>query len=116
MTPASACARFGADVRVAQNGREPLDAFDAYDPAVVLLDIGMPGIDAYEVARRIRTRFPGRRTALVALTGWGLEEDRRRAHAAGFDHHLIKPAEIGALQALLASISEDGRDSAARTP
>ena len=70
----------------------------------MLLDIGMPGMDGYEVARTIRTRFPDRRMAIVALTGWGQEDDRRRAQAAGFDHHLIKPAEIGALQALLASL------------
>jgi CheY-like chemotaxis protein len=59
---------------------------------------------AREVARRIRARFPERRTAIVALTGWGQENDRRQARDAGFDHHLVKPAEIGALQALLASL------------
>jgi PAS domain S-box-containing protein len=94
----------GADVRVARDGRQALEEFDAYDPAVVLLDIGMPGMDGYEVARRIRRRFPERRASIVALTGWGQEKDRRMAQEAGFDHHLIKPAEIGALQALLASI------------
>ena len=94
----------GADVRVVQDGRAALDAVAAYEPSVMLLDIGMPGMDGYEVARTIRTRFPDRRMAIVALTGWGQEDDRRRAQAAGFDHHLIKPAEIGALQALLASL------------
>ena len=94
----------GVDVRLARDGAEALDVFKAYDPQVVLLDIGMPGMDGYEVARRIRGGFPDRRTSLVALTGWGQEEDRRKAREAGFDHHLVKPAEISALQKLLASL------------
>jgi CheY-like chemotaxis protein len=71
---------------------------------VVLLDIGMPGMDGYEVARRIRAQSPGPRPTIVALTGWGQEDDRREAREAGFDHHLVKPAELGALKALLRSI------------
>jgi signal transduction histidine kinase/DNA-binding response OmpR family regulator len=94
----------GAEVRVARDGAEALETFGSYHPAVVLLDIGMPGMDGYEVARRIRARFPERRTALVALTGWGQEQDRRHAREAGFDHHLVKPADMDALQALLASL------------
>jgi CheY-like chemotaxis protein len=61
-------------------------------------------MDGYEVARRIRRDFPGRAAVLVALTGWGQEEDRRRAKDAGFDHHLIKPADLDALQKLLVSL------------
>jgi CheY-like chemotaxis protein len=94
----------GAEVRVARNGHEALDALPQFEPSVVLLDIGMPGLDGYEVARALRERFPDRNPFLIALTGWGQEEDRRRAVAAGFDHHLVKPAEISALQSLLASI------------
>jgi CheY-like chemotaxis protein len=94
----------GADVRVARDGREALEAFPALQPRVVLLDIGMPEMNGYEVARAIRTRFPGAATTLVALTGWGQEDDRRRAREAGFDHHLVKPAELDALQALLTSL------------
>jgi signal transduction histidine kinase/CheY-like chemotaxis protein len=94
----------GADVRVSYGGPEALAAFEAYDPAVVLLDIGLPGMDGYEVARRIRSGFPQRRAALVALTGWGQDQDRQRARDAGFDRHLIKPAEIAALQSLLSSL------------
>ena len=94
----------GAEVRVACDGAEALQVFQSYDPAVVLMDIGMPVMDGYEVARRMRTRFPERRPTIVAVTGWGQEEDRRRARDAGFDHHLIKPPEIAALQALLASV------------
>jgi PAS domain S-box-containing protein len=94
----------GAEVRVARSGAEALEAFPAYDPAVVLLDIGMPGMDGYEVARRIRSLYPQRRTAIVALTGWGQEKDRRQAREAGIDHHLIKPADIETLRSLLASL------------
>jgi len=94
----------GAEVRVARDGAEALEAYSAYDPAVVLLDIGMPGMDGYEVARRIRARSPGPRPTIVALTGWGQEDDRRVSREAGFDHHMVKPAEIGALKELLRSI------------
>jgi CheY-like chemotaxis protein len=94
----------GAEVRVARDGAEALEAYSAYDPAVVLLDIGMPGMDGYEVARRIRAQHPGPRPTIVALTGWGQENDRREARDAGFDQHLVKPAEIGALKELLRSI------------
>lgn len=95
----------GADVRVARGGPEALQVIQEYDPVTVLLDIGMPGMDGYEVARGIHARFSGRpRPAIVALTGWGQPEDRRRASEAGFDHHLIKPADINVLQKLLCSI------------
>jgi CheY-like chemotaxis protein/anti-sigma regulatory factor (Ser/Thr protein kinase) len=96
--------RLGAEVRIVRDGPEALAAFPAYDPSVVLLDIGMPGMDGYEVARTLRERFPERNAALVALTGWGQEKDRQQARDAGFDHHLVKPAEIGALKELLASL------------
>ena len=67
-----------------------------------MLDIGMPKMDGYEAARRIRSEAGGRRVKLVALTGWGQAEDRRRAREAGFDEHLVKPVELAALEALLA--------------
>lgn len=92
----------GADVLVVRDGPHALEAFASYQPSVVLLDIGMPAMNGYEVARSIRARFPDRAVTLVAVTGWGQEDDRRRAREAGFDHHLLKPAEIGALQQLLA--------------
>jgi CheY-like chemotaxis protein len=94
----------GADVRVAHDGYQALAMLAAFPASVVLLDIGMPGIDGYETARRIRAQFQERPISLVALSGWGQEEDRRRATEAGFDHHLIKPAEIPALQSLLRSL------------
>jgi CheY-like chemotaxis protein/nitrogen-specific signal transduction histidine kinase len=96
----------GADVRVAFDGEGALTALKGYDPAVVFLDIGMPGLDGYEVARRMRAQLPPGKTTIVALTGWGQEEDRRKAREAGFDRHLIKPADVGALQALLGSLEE----------
>ena len=94
----------GADVTVVYDGGAALDAWKAHSPSVVLLDIGMPGMDGYEVARRIRDGSPRNGTWLVALTGWGQEDDRRRASEAGFDHHLVKPVDIAVLQDLLASI------------
>jgi PAS domain S-box-containing protein len=104
----------GADVLVAHDGNEALEEFGDYDPAVVLLDIGMPGMDGYEVARHIRTRFPERKPALVALTGWGQENDRQRAREAGFDQHMIKPAELTALQKLLATLQSSAASSSPR--
>jgi PAS domain S-box-containing protein len=94
----------GADVRVAHHGREALDAFESYRPGMVLLDIGMPEMDGYQVARAIRSRDAGRSVPLVALTGWGQDEDRRRAREAGFDHHLVKPPDLEALRSLLAAL------------
>jgi CheY-like chemotaxis protein len=91
----------GARVRVVHDGRSALDAVEAAKPSVVLLDIGMPGMDGLEVAQRIRgdRRFDD--VTLVALSGWGQEEDRRRSKAAGFDHHLVKPAAIEDLRRVL---------------
>ncbi|MES2786238.1 MAG: response regulator [Pseudomonadota bacterium] len=94
----------GADVRTARDGPQALAAFEEYRPSVVLLDIGMPGMSGYEVAQAIRTRYPNDATKLVALTGWGQEDDRRKARDAGFDHHMVKPADISELEALLASM------------
>lgn len=101
-------ALLGADVRVVRDGREALETFATFQPRVVLLDIGMPEMNGYEVARAIRSRYPEARTTLVALTGWGQEDDRKRAREAGFDHHLVKPAEIGELQGLLGALGSAG--------
>jgi len=97
----------GADVRVAHDGPAALEILKSFEPNVVLLDIGMPGMDGYDVARRIRSDFPERGVILVALSGWGQEEDRRRARDSGFDHHLIKPAEVATLEALLRSLEPE---------
>jgi signal transduction histidine kinase len=90
-----------SEVRIARSGPEALSIFETFDPAFVLLDIGMPGMDGYEVARLIRNRNGERRSVLVALTGWGQEADRRRAREAGFDHHMVKPVNLDALQAII---------------
>jgi PAS domain S-box-containing protein len=94
----------GCDVRVEYDGPAALAALAEYQPAVVLLDIGMPGMDGYEVARRVRQQPALQAVTLIALTGWGQEEDRRRCRQAGFDHHLVKPVDLDTLQALLASL------------
>jgi PAS domain S-box-containing protein len=94
----------GADVYTVNGGPAAIEALTTYRPSVVLLDIGMPGMDGYEVARRARQHPEGRDVTLIALTGWGQEEDRRRSAEAGIDHHLVKPVELGALEALLDSL------------
>ena len=94
----------GAEVKVVYSGPEALDSLSAYQPSAVLLDIGMPGMAGHEVARRIRQHPEFHDITLIALSGWGQEEDRRRSKQAGFDYHLIKPADVTALQNLLAAI------------
>ena len=91
----------GAEVELVHSGRAALQSVEQSKPDVVLLDIGMPGMDGYEVARRIRANSANRGIMLIALTGWGQEEDRQRSAAAGFNHHLVKPADIDQLRQLL---------------
>jgi CheY-like chemotaxis protein len=90
-------------VDVAPDGESALAAAQALRPDVAVLDIGMPGLNGYEVARRIRAEPWGARIRLIALTGWGQAEDVERAHAAGFDHHVTKPVDLDALQDLVAA-------------
>jgi signal transduction histidine kinase/DNA-binding response OmpR family regulator len=92
----------GHEVEVAHDGAAALEAVGDFEPEVVLLDIGLPGMDGYEVARRLR-RQPGLKDLpLVALTGYGQEEDRRRSREAGFDLHLVKPLDLDALPSIFA--------------
>jgi PAS domain S-box-containing protein len=91
----------GAQVQVAHDGAAALAAFERFSPRFVLLDLGMPGMNGLEVARRLRERANGHAVTLVALTGWGQADDRERTRAAGFDHHLVKPVDMAVLQALL---------------
>jgi PAS domain S-box-containing protein len=93
----------GHEVEVAHDGREAVDTAAAFQPDVLLLDIGMPQMSGYDVARHIRRQPWGRTALLVALTGWGQEDDKRRAADAGFDHHLTKPVDPAALTKLLSS-------------
>jgi PAS domain S-box-containing protein len=99
----------GAEVRVAHDGAHGLLEYEKFRPLVVLLDIGMPGMDGYEVARRLRALREAPRACIVALTGWGQDEDRRRVREAGFDHHLVKPADVADLQTLIAAIQDAPR-------
>jgi CheY-like chemotaxis protein len=78
------------------------------------MDIGMPDMSGYEVARRIREQPAWSDVKLIALTGWGQDEDRRRARAVGFDDHLTKPATVDALRALMASVTDEKRRASAR--
>jgi CheY-like chemotaxis protein len=91
----------GAEVRVAYGGEDACQCYFAFRPGVSFLDIGMPEVDGYEVARRIRRDPLSQGAILVALTGWGQEDDRRRSSEAGFDHHLVKPVHLELLESVL---------------
>ena len=105
----------GATVSVAHSGSDALEKLRSFGPDSVLLDIGMPDMDGYEVARRIRATAEYGRILLIALTGWGQEHDQRRSRAAGFDQHVVKPPDIDRLRELLTAGWRD-RDSAPRNP
>jgi two-component system, sensor histidine kinase len=92
----------GHDVRVAHDGAEALAAVEGFTPEFALLDIGMPKVHGYELARRLRDRPETSECVLVAVTGWGHEDDRRRAREAGFDRHLVKPVDPADIESLLA--------------
>ncbi len=94
----------GHEVRTVHDGIQAVDEAGAFRPDLVLLDIGMPQVDGYEAARRIRAQPWGRAVALVALTGWGQDEDRHRAIEAGFDRHFTKPMDIEEIEKLIAGI------------
>lgn len=103
----------GCEVAIANDGEEAVERARTFRPELAILDIGMPRLDGYEAARRIRAESAGRRLKLVAMTGWGQEEDRRRAREAGFDEHLLKPADTDKLQALLdVAHTEQGSEAA----
>ncbi len=93
----------GHEVSTVHDGPVALSAFGAFKPEVALLDIGMPGLTGYEVARRMRQSGSGARLTLIAITGWGQDVDKERAFAAGFDHHLTKPVDPRRLTELLRS-------------
>jgi signal transduction histidine kinase/ActR/RegA family two-component response regulator len=95
----------GHEVRIANDGPSALKLATSYRPSVVFLDIGMPGMDGYEVARRMRGTPGLENIILAALTGWGQKEDRRRTAEAGFDYHLVKPAGLTAVESLLAGLN-----------
>ena len=96
----------GHDVRKADDGSSSLEAAVDYCPHIMLLDIGLPGLDGYKLAIRIREQPALRDVVLVALTGYGDESARQRSLRAGFDHHMTKPADLGTLKQILAGISD----------
>ncbi|MEX0711214.1 MAG: ATP-binding protein [Pirellulales bacterium] len=108
------------DVRVVHDGLAAVEASESYRPDVVLLDIGLPGISGYDVARQLRLRPHFKSILLVALTGFTEDEDRKRSYEAGFDHHLVKPVAPERLEALLAAgpvaTNEGGQAAASRMP
>lgn len=96
----------GHELRTAYDGEQATEVAAEFRPDVILMDIGMPKMDGCEAARYIRARDWGKEIVLVALTGWGQEEDRQRTQDAGFDHHLVKPAEPATLKEIFAEIAK----------
>ncbi|HEX5041501.1 MAG TPA: PAS domain S-box protein [Candidatus Polarisedimenticolaceae bacterium] len=94
----------GHETALAFDGVDALETAERFRPDLVLLDLGLPGLNGYEVCRRLRAQPWGKGMTVVALTGWGQEADRRRSEDAGFDGHLVKPMDLKALAALLASL------------
>jgi CheY-like chemotaxis protein len=94
----------GFHVHVAHDGPSALKALPSFHPSVILLDLGMPGMDGYEVAEQVRRRPDAGDVVLIALTGWGHAEFRQRSRDTGFAHHLVKPVELDALLSLLGSL------------
>jgi PAS domain S-box-containing protein len=92
----------GHEVRTARDGREAVEAAAAFRPELILMDIGMPNLNGYDACRRIRELPWAKNLLIVALTGWGQDDDRRRSQEAGFDSHLVKPVDPAALELLLA--------------
>ena len=97
----------GANVRVAYDGASALAAVADFKPHLAFVDIGMPGMDGYETARRIRMLPEGGGVVLIALSGWGQDDDRQRAQEAGFDRHCVKPIKFTVLEELLAPATDD---------
>jgi CheY-like chemotaxis protein len=99
----------GFEVATAHDGLQAVDVANAFHPAVILLDIGMPGLNGYEAYRRIHQQPWSAKSTFIALTGWGKDEDREKSLDAGFDHHLVKPVDPAALEHLLDEALEKGR-------
>jgi CheY-like chemotaxis protein len=91
------------EVHLAHDGPAALELAERLKPDIAVLDIGMPGLTGYEVAERIRAETWGRHMVLIAVTGWGQQSDKRKAHLAGFDHHLTKPMNAIDLEQLFAA-------------
>jgi CheY-like chemotaxis protein len=100
---------FRHTVKTVHTGPDALKAARTFQPSVMFLDIGLPGMSGYEVAQQLRSDSSMNGLILVALTGWGSEEDRRQAQSVGFDYHLTKPVGMEELQSLLAEIDANGQ-------
>ena len=94
----------GHDTRTAHDGESAVTTAEAFLPEVILLDIGLPKLNGYEVAQRIRAASWGSSIYLIAVTGWGQDEDRQRSREVGLDMHMVKPVEPAALEKLLARL------------
>ena len=103
----------GFDVRTLYDPAEFDASFAEFAPEVVFLDVGMPGRSGYDVAMDLRAMPGGAEVLLVAVTGWGQPEDRKRSREAGFDRHLVKPPELPAIQSICRLLGERARDAAA---
>jgi CheY-like chemotaxis protein len=103
----------GHTVHVAFDGLQAIDVAETHRPDAVLLDIGLPKLNGYDTATRMRTHAWGKRMALIAVSGWGELGDKRRSKEAGFDHHLVKPVDLDALIGLLATVTPNPRDEEA---
>ena len=101
----------GHETRTAHDGESAVATAESFLPEVVLLDIGLPKLNGYAVAQRIREQEWGTSMFLIAVTGWGQEEDRQRSSEVGLNVHMVKPVEPSALEKLLASLSQDDSDS-----
>jgi CheY-like chemotaxis protein len=95
----------GHDTRTAHDGESAVATAESFLPDVVLLDIGLPKLNGYEVAQRIREQAWGKSMFLIAVTGWGQEEDRQRSEEVGLNVHMVKPVEADALEKLLAELA-----------
>jgi CheY-like chemotaxis protein len=94
----------GQNYKLAHSGQEALDIAPAYNPALILMDISLPGMTGYEACQKMRQTPALAKTVIAAQTGWGEEQHRQKSKEAGFDHHLVKPVSIDSLQALLDNI------------
>jgi CheY-like chemotaxis protein len=104
----------GYETLQAHDGVEAIEAAERFRPDAILLDVGLPIMNGYEVCRRIREQPWGKDVVLVALTGWGQEEDRRRSEEAGFDTHMVKPPDQETLKQILAALPS-GRSASLQT-
>ena len=95
----------GNDTQTAFDGLEAVAVAEAFRPDVILMDLGMPKLNGFEACRRIREQPWGRNVVIVAQTGWGLDDDKRKSQEAGFDFHMVKPVDPAALAKMLAELS-----------